>query len=46
MTTQLQMHDATPVAHFDDSRQLKLSDGINEAVAWDLNTTKLTGLTG
>ena len=34
-----------PCGTFDDSRQLKLSDGRHTAVAWDLNTTKLTGLT-
>jgi selenophosphate synthetase-related protein len=34
-----------PCGTFDDSRQLKLSDGANTAIAWDLNTTKLTGLT-
>ena len=34
-----------PCGTFDDSRQLKLSDGTHTAVAWDLNTTKLTGLT-
>jgi selenophosphate synthetase-related protein len=29
---------------FDGSRELKLSDGVNTAVAWDLNHTPLTGL--
>ena len=37
---------ARPAARSTPSRQLKLSDGANTAVAWDLNTTKLTGLTG
>jgi selenophosphate synthetase-related protein len=35
-----------PCGTFDGSRQLKLSDGAHTAVAWDLNTTPLTGLTG
>jgi uncharacterized protein len=30
---------------FDDTRQLRLSAGGQTTVAWDLNTTKLTGLT-
>ena len=33
-----------PCGTFDSSKQLKLSDGTHTAVAWDLNTTKLTGL--